>query len=93
MFQLILNFKVSCTTFMCIVLSVHCKWSAFGEWSICSKTCGYGEQKRTRNVEIQNAHGGMGCSGPRDEMRLCKKRDCPGMVYKIYSFRINNVSL
>ena len=70
------------------MLTVHCKWTGFGEWSSCSITCGYGEQKRTRLIKTAAANGGRNCSGKETETRLCNI-ECPGKVFFVISFKLN----
>lgn len=49
-------------------------WSAWGEWSSCSSTCGPGTQTRTREClgETQNEQ----CKGSSTDRRSCSNEDC-----------------
>ena len=53
------------------MIVVDCKWGPYSEWSPCSKTCGKGEQFRTRKIERQAENGGKPCSGSNEEKRPC----------------------
>ncbi|KAI0207340.1 hypothetical protein LSAT2_008005, partial [Lamellibrachia satsuma] len=50
-------------------------WGMWGEWSVCSATCGQGTQRRTRSCEGR-LHGGRPCEGPRRESLLCDVATC-----------------
>ena len=52
------------------------QWSQWTEWSICSKTCGQGQQLRNRTCLSQ-----MQCSGSSDEWQDCSLPDCSGTDY------------
>ena len=73
------------------MLTVHCKWNGFGEWSSCSITCGYGEQKRIRLIETAAANGGRNCSRKETETRPCNIK-CPGKIFFVISFKSNSNS-
>ncbi|KAK3707599.1 hypothetical protein QZH41_017860, partial [Actinostola sp. cb2023] len=50
-------------------------WSS---WSHCSKTCGTGNQRRTRAcTNPRPIHGGQNCTGNSDQMSSCKLEICP----------------
>lgn len=49
-----------------------CIMSSFGDWSLCSKTCGTGKQTRSR-VIVRN---GPGCNAT-EESRTCSPDECP----------------
>lgn len=53
-----------------------CLWSLWQEWSPCSKTCGTGEQHRSRSIALAAAHGGAGCQGVFQDFRSCEE-PCP----------------
>ena len=57
---------------------VNCEWGDFGEWSICSQTCGGGEISRTRSKKIQAENGGSPCTGDETENQSCNPHSCPG---------------
>ena len=59
------------------------KWSAWTRWTPCSKTCGRGEQRRTRTCTKPPAsHGGLECGGERFQTNNCLLRRCPGDTYR-----------
>ena len=64
---------VSCNTQVCDSDGV---WSAFSEWSGCSKTCGGGTQSRSRTCDGQ-AGDGADCVGDATETRSCNEEACP----------------
>ena len=70
-------FKQSCIllSFLC---QVDCKWGSYGEWSSCSKTCGGGEEYRTRQVATPASNGGKDCEGDTTETMTCNDVACPG---------------
>ena len=59
----------------CILLYclVDCNWSQWSKWSECSRTCGEGQQKRSRTPDSPpKKNGGADCKGFTDEIRDCK---------------------
>ena len=53
------------------------KWSAWGPWSPCSKTCGSGMRTRERACDNPTpAHGGADCQGVKSETQGCFDRNC-----------------
>uniref|UniRef100_A0A8W8ND26 Spondin-like TSP1 domain-containing protein n=1 Tax=Magallana gigas TaxID=29159 RepID=A0A8W8ND26_MAGGI len=48
----------------------------WGAWSTCSQTCNHGVKTRSR-VCVPPNHGGQPCSGSRNEIAPCIKRQCP----------------
>ena len=53
-------------------------WSDYGDWSVCSKECGGGEQKRERNCNNPAPeNGGAECQGESVESRACNEQACP----------------
>ncbi|XP_074624581.1 SCO-spondin-like isoform X5 [Acropora palmata] len=57
---------------------VNGKWTVWGFWSKCSKTCGGGKQDRSRAcTNPPPAHGGAQCTGPNIESRSCNQNPCP----------------
>ena len=57
---------------------VDCVWDDYDEWSICTKTCGGGEQSRTRLIKIQAENGGILCTGDEIDTQSCNTDSCPG---------------
>ena len=64
-----------------------CKWSAWDQWSSCSKTCGRGLQEITRTVAISAKNGGRACVGSNKDSRLCNNGACKGIKAKNTPFR------
>ena len=60
------------------VEKVDGKYGRFGEWGVCSETCGGGSQSRTR--ECNNpapSGGGAGCVREASETQACNENACP----------------
>ena len=62
------------------IFSVDCKWSTWGQWSKCSKSCGIGSQERIRAIATTAKNGGNECVGRNKEINSCSKGACPGMI-------------
>lgn len=57
---------------------VNGNWSSYSGWSACSKTCGGGQQTRTRTCNNPApAYGGLECIGSAIESQLCNADPCP----------------
>merc|ERR1719483_1785441 len=53
------------------------RWSAWGRWSPCSKTCDKGEQRRVRTcTDPPASDGGRECTGDRFQNNVCFLRRC-----------------
>jgi hypothetical protein len=68
-----------CVNFSALESPVNGGWGAWGKWSACSKTCGGGVIKRTR--ECNNPvpkFGGRYCQGERSEAKYCDSKACSG---------------
>ena len=61
----------------------NCTWEEFGHWDSCSKTCGGGEQSRTRGIKEREAYGGEECTGESTEIRECNTAGCLGISYDL----------
>lgn len=54
-------------------------WSAWGNWTACSKTCSKGVQHRRRLCNSPApSNGGHMCPGPANQSLSCNQGDCPG---------------
>ncbi|XP_056598018.1 adhesion G protein-coupled receptor B2 isoform X9 [Triplophysa dalaica] len=51
-------------------------WGAWNHWSLCSKTCDSGWQRRFRMCEGTGIQG-YPCDGSGDEVRACNDKKCP----------------
>mmetsp|Transcript_25160 Transcript_25160/g.72526 ORF Transcript_25160/g.72526 Transcript_25160/m.72526 type:complete len:487 (+) Transcript_25160:3-1463(+) len=58
---------------------VDCKWSNWGRWSECTKTCGNGKMTRLRSVSVQKDFGGKPCDGLPQDTKACDSSPCPGV--------------
>ena len=58
------------------MVSVNCRWSDWGSYSSCSKTCGGGTQSFSRSKVINEANGGS-CPGLSTMARNCNTENCP----------------
>ena len=55
------------------------KWSDFGEYEECSKSCGGGIMRRFRTcTNPAPAHGGKKCAGINFNFKVCNAKPCPG---------------
>ena len=64
---------------------VDCQWGGWGGWSSCSRSCGPGQQTRTRDVSVRAVSGGeCDLSDGRDSRTCavaeCVARDCCPLV-------------
>ena len=66
--------------------SVDCVWDDYGEWSSCSKSCGVGQQSRTRTIKIDADNGGKECTGSSTDSRECNTKECIGTNLIYISF-------
>ncbi|XP_053667050.1 A disintegrin and metalloproteinase with thrombospondin motifs 9 [Anopheles marshallii] len=57
-------------------------WSGWSSYDVCSRTCGGGVQKRTRECDSPKPkNGGKFCIGLRIEYRACNTHACPNSRY------------
>lgn len=54
------------------------KWGPWNHWSLCSKTCDTGWQRRFRMCEGTGMQG-YPCEGTGEEVKTCNEKKCPGM--------------
>ena len=76
-----LNCRKTCG--ICKVAPTDCKYSSWGEWAKCSKSCGDGSQERTRTIVTASQNGGKACDGSNKDTRNCNNGGCPGMKSKV----------
>ena len=67
-----------------IIFSVDCKWSSWGRWSSCSKSCGNGFQERKRTVIKYAKNGGKGCVGSNRARQSCNRGKCSTGKWPFY---------
>lgn len=53
-----------------------CSVSSFGDWSGCTRTCGWGYKSRSRSVNRDAEYGGTACPS-LDETTTCAAKWCP----------------
>ncbi|XP_052593110.1 hemicentin-1 isoform X2 [Peromyscus californicus insignis] len=59
-------------------------WSEWSFWEECTRSCGHGNQTRTRTCSNPSAqHGGRPCEGHAVEIIMCNIRPCP--VHGVWS--------
>lgn len=59
------------------VCAVDCKWSDWGDWEGCSKSCGTGASSRYRTyAQVKNAFG-EDCTGENFQTEKCGMNSCP----------------
>ena len=54
----------------------NCTWGEYGEWSLCSSTCGHGTKERIRTIIKEPVHGGTKCTGANKETEDCFPGNC-----------------
>ena len=56
-------------------------WSAYGNYSACSRSCGGGVQIRIRSCNNPApTHGGTDCVGSATQPEFCNFQPCPGNI-------------
>ena len=73
--------------FVSLLHEVDGKWTAYGSFSSCSKSCATGLKERTRScTNPPPRHGGKLCNGSCVDTIECNTHPCPGNLIK--KFRI-----
>jgi hypothetical protein len=62
-----------CSMFRC---PVDCQTTAWSGWTSCTKTCGSGNQQRTKQIVSGTANGGKACPSTI-QSRVCNVENCP----------------
>ena len=57
-------------------VAAEVRWSNWGSWTTCTKSCGGGRSERQRSCT-----GALTCSGVSVEERLCNSNSCPGVCF------------
>ena len=66
---------------------VNGKWSTWGAYTICSKTCGTGIRRRKRSCNNPPPqHGGNNCTGVGEQRHFCNLFPCPGKLKTFYHY-------
>lgn len=55
------------------------KWGPWNSWSLCSKTCDTGWQRRFRMCQATGTQG-YPCEGTGEEVKPCSEKRCPGIA-------------
>eukprot|EP00929_Paragymnodinium_shiwhaense_P049346 TRINITY_DN24896_c0_g1_i1.p1 TRINITY_DN24896_c0_g1~~TRINITY_DN24896_c0_g1_i1.p1 ORF type:complete len:2226 (+),score=381.55 TRINITY_DN24896_c0_g1_i1:132-6809(+) len=55
---------------------VNCKFSEWGDWGVCSKSCGGGKRSRKRHVDVSASGNGIACRGQKEVFQWCKTVPC-----------------
>eukprot|EP00397_Hematodinium_sp_SG-2012_P048046 GEMP01054883.1.p1 GENE.GEMP01054883.1~~GEMP01054883.1.p1 ORF type:complete len:285 (+),score=29.30 GEMP01054883.1:56-910(+) len=78
------NYRVGSGKFKYCLPCVHGEWSSWGPYGACSKTCGGGTKRRTREcTNPAPSNGGSDCSGSGTENRSCNTEACSVLVSNI----------
>lgn len=56
---------------------IDCDLSGWSDWTMCTKTCNGGYQKRTREIFATAKFGGKACPAKLEEPRACGEQNCP----------------
>ena len=59
---------------------IDCVWGSWGEWSTCSKTCGWGVKSLSRKVARPASDGGKNCEGSGVKREACNVQACPDVT-------------
>ena len=66
------------------VNKVDGRWGDWGPWSTCTKSCGGGQEERTRRCNNPAPYGdGANCVGNNKETRDCNVEPCSTLRQKI----------
>lgn len=66
-------------------------FTAWGDWSACSLTCGNGTQSRNRSCEGPY-FGGKNCTGDWGQTKDCNTFPCPGKyISNLFFFSVNDL--
>jgi len=56
---------------------IDCVWGSWSDFNTCTKTCGTGNQTRTRVQTTLAQYGGVNCTGNTSEVQNCNTQGCP----------------
>ena len=67
-----------------LVYSVDGGWTKYGDWTVCTASCGGGTQTRNRTCNNPApSNGGTGCVGKAEESKTCNIDSCPGIRWNL----------
>lgn len=69
----------------------NCSWTQWGAWSLCSRSCGVGQQQRVRTFLSPGTNGSW-CEdilGGNMEHRFCNIKPCRGQPVRVVCKVIN----
>ena len=91
-----MNTKILGLVFGFYSIQVDCQWSNWSSWGRCSKSCGSGQRKATRQVKQQAQNGGKSCQGSSSKTEVCNTKTCPTaplkcklLIYNLSSMRFD----
>jgi len=62
----------------CSNICADCKWSNWGAWGACSKSCSGGVQNRSRFIAVAaKGEGVVNCTGDASQTQGCNNDECP----------------
>jgi competence ComEA-like helix-hairpin-helix protein len=59
-----------------VLCQVNCRLGTWGGWGQCTKACGGGSQRRTREIVMKQQNNGRGCAALW-EQKSCNTKTCP----------------
>ena len=69
--------------------AINGNWATWGKWSQCSESteCLKGTRKRVRTCSNPApSKGGDDCQGSSDEIEVCPKTNCKGLIWYYFCF-------
>lgn len=79
--------KIVMGNYNTFISSVDGRWSSWGQYSQCTKSCGGGSQYRTRACDNPvPSSGGRHCPGPSQQSNACNTQGCPGKYLRTFLF-------
>ena len=90
--------QVSSNILLAITLvQVDCVMGDWGEWGLCTQSCGGGLKGREQKVKVEPDHNGTECPTDIRETEFCNSEDCPegkslflDLMFPLFTFRRYN---
>ena len=77
----LLNVRILRVDFITLSLC-HIGWSPWTNYTMCSKTCGGGKMKRTRECLADDGMcSGVKVTAPEEDVKDCSATRCPGEMW------------